>query len=133
MLSCVQKQPLATVSRRASIFGRVPEAAEIPIVVAKVVDAFENLAARYCAFIVDDGSRASGPALQLRTAFQSRLRDELVHVDVDCGFEESGIAGVVVLDGRVPRILADTMHERVIARLVDDAVPSAAPKAAECS
>ena len=85
----------------------IPELLKVPVVVAQIADAVQDLAARNRAFVVDDGAGGSGPALQLRPAFQRGLRDQFVHVDVDCGFEESGVAGVVVLDRGMPRIFAD--------------------------
>src|SRR5688500_15210535 len=83
----------------------VPKAAEVPIVIAKVVHALENFATRHGSLVIDHRARASGPALQLWPSLEGRLGNELVHVDVDRRLEESGIPGVIVLDGRMPRIL----------------------------
>ena len=78
--------------------GRVPEFREIPVIVAQIRDRIQDLAARHRAFIVDDCTRAPGPTLELRTSFESCLRDQLVHVDVDCRLEKTCVAPVVVFD-----------------------------------
>src|SRR5882762_2411898 len=79
------------------------------------------------------GSRSSKPCLRRRsrllpfrpsteagTSFHSRLRDQLMHVNIDGRFEEPGVAGVVVLDRRMTRIVAEGVHELVVPRLVDE-------------
>src|SRR5262252_5387107 len=85
----------------------VPQFREIPIVVAKVCNRIQDFAAGYGTFVVDHGSGGTRPALKLRPTFKRRLRDQIVHVDIDCRFEETGIAAVIVLDGCVSRVFAD--------------------------
>ena len=100
--------------------GRVPELREIPVVFPKIGDRVEDLAARNCALIVDHGAGGSGPALKLRTSFEGRLRNQLMHVNIDGGFEKPGVSRVVVLDEGLTRIFADDVRQPIVPCLVDD-------------
>jgi len=42
-----------------------------------------------------------------------------MHVDVDCGFEEAGVAAVIIFDGRMTRIVVNHLGQLCIASMID--------------
>ena len=99
--------------------GREPEFLEVPIVIAQIADRVEVLARGDGALVVDDPARRAGVAGHLRLLLLLGARDQAVHVDVDGGLEETGVASVIVLDRRVARIGIDHVREFGVAPVVD--------------
>ena len=98
----------------------VPELGEVPIVFAQVRHRVKDLATGNGSFIVDDGAGGPRSALQLRPSFECGFCDEVVHIHVDGGLEETGVTCVIVLDRGVQRIFADHVRQPVVPCFVDE-------------
>ena len=84
---------------------RFPRSLEVPVVVTEIKNVSLVLTRRKSAVVVDHCTGRTGVAFELGLVLFLGLRDDVVHVDVDRCFEETGLAAVVILERSVLRII----------------------------